>query len=358
MLNRKNILPVLLIAQIIVLKITSFFPQWIERIYSNGLYVYISNGSRILLGWIPFSVGDVIYFIVGFFILKWIFRKFKQTKTDKRQNWKTISLEILSFISVFYFLFHLLWTTNYHRVPLYQKMQIEKEYSDADLLDFTKKLIVKTNEIHGKIVKNDSLKVTFPYSQQQVFTANLKGYEKLSKQYPFFKYENPSIKKSLISLPLTYMGFAGYLNPFTNEAQVNDMLPMPNFPTTTAHEMAHQLGYASESEANFIGYLASIKNDDLYYQYSGYSFALKYCLRNWKIRDKKTLDQLLPTIHPGILKNYEESQQFWDQYESFVETGFKIFYDHFLKFNQQKDGLDSYSKFVDLMVNYYKLETL
>ena len=358
MLTRKNILPYLLIVQIIILKIVSFFPEWIERIYSNGLYVYLSNFSRIVLGWIPFSVGDLIYFIVGFFILRWIFRKFKQKKTNQKQNWKSISLEILSFISVFYFLFHLLWATNYHRVPLFEKMQIQKEYSDADLLDFTKKLIVKTNAIHSKIVTNDSLKVTFPYSQQQVFVANLNGYINLSKQYPFFKYENPSIKKSLISLPLTYMGFAGYLNPFTNEAQVNDMLPMPNFPTTAAHEMAHQLGYASESEANFIGYLASIKNDDLYYQYSGYSFALKYCLRNWKIRDKKILEQLLPTIHPGILKNYEESQQFWDQYESFVETGFKIFYDHFLKFNQQKDGLDSYSKFVDLMVNYYKLEAL
>lgn len=358
MLTRKNILPYLLIVQIIVLKIASFFPEWIERIYSNGLYVYISNGSRILFGWIPFSLGDLIYFIVGFFILRWIFTKFKQRKTNQKQNWKTISLEILSFISVFYFFFHLLWATNYHRVPLFEKMKIQKEYSDADLLDFTKKLIVKTNAIHSQIVKNDSLKVSFPYSHQQVFAANLKGYENLSKQYPFFKYENASVKKSLISLPLTNMGFAGYLNPFTNEAQVNDMLPMPNFPTTAAHEMAHQLGYASESEANFIGYLASIKNENLYYQYSGYSFALKYCLRNWKIRDEKILDQLLPTIHPGILKNYEESRQFWDQYESFIETGFKIFYDHFLKFNQQKDGLDSYSKFVDLMVNYYKLEPL
>jgi capsule polysaccharide export protein KpsC/LpsZ len=46
--------------------------------------------------------------------------------------------------------------------------------------------------------------------------------------------KNRSVKKSLLSLPLTYMGFAGYLNPFTNEAQVNDKIPMYNFPTTTS----------------------------------------------------------------------------------------------------------------------------
>jgi len=356
--SRKKILAVLLLVQIIALKIASFFPEWIERFYSNGLYVYISDFSRKMLGWISFSVGDVIYFIVGFFIVRWIFRKFQKKKTGEKQNWKTVSLEILSFLSVFYFLFHLLWATNYHRVPLFEKLHIEKEYSDAELLAFTTKLIEKTNEIHSKIVKTDSQKVVFPYSQQQVFNDNVKGYSNLSKQYAYFKYENSSVKKSLISLPLTYMGFSGYLNPFTNEAQVNDMVPMANFPTTAAHEMAHQLGYASESEANFIGFLASINNDDLYYQYSGYSFALKYCIRNWKIRDEKVLKKLLSTIHPGILKNYDDSQKFWEQYETFIETGFKIFYDNFLKLNQQKDGLDSYSKFVDLMVNYYKTETL
>ena len=41
-------------------------------------------------------------------------------------------------------------------------------------------------------------------------------------------------------------------------------------------------------------------------------------------------------------------------YETFIESGFKIFYDNFLKFNRQKDGLESYSKFVNLMVNYYQ----
>jgi hypothetical protein len=198
------------------------------------------------------------------------------------------------------------------------------------------------------------LKVVFPYSQEQVFDMNLKGYKLLSNEFSSFKYTNPSIKKSLISLPLSYMGFGGYLNPFTNEAQVNDKGPMYNFPTTVCHEMAHQLGYASESEANFIGFLASIKNENVYFQYSGYSYALRYCLRNWQIRDEKVFDELLKTIHPGILKNYQESVDFWKQYETFIETGFQVFYDNFLKFNQQKDGLGGYSKFVDLMVNYYK----
>jgi hypothetical protein len=150
------------------------------------------------------------------------------------------------------------------------------------------------------------------------------------------------------------MGFGGYLNPFTNEAQVNYLGPMYSFPMTTNHEMAHQMGYASESECNFIGFMSCIKNKDLYIQYSGYSMALRYCLNNWQVRNEKTFEELLKTIHPGILKNYQESQDFWKQYQTPIETGFHAFYDRFLKINQQKDGMDSYSKFVNLMVNYYK----
>jgi hypothetical protein len=349
-MKRSYFLPLFLLIQIIILKIIRFFPETVERFYSNGFYIYLSKFSRIVFGEIPFSIGDCIYFILILFALKWFWTKRKSWK----EEWKNNLLTVLSVLSVFYFFFHFLWALNYYREPLFEKMSIERDYTDADLLTFTKKLIAKTNAIQSQITKNDSLKVLFPYSQNQVFEMNQNGYKNLSKEYAFFTYSHLSIKKSLFSLPLTYMGFGGYLNPFTNEAQVNYLGPMYSFPMTTNHEMAHQMGYASESECNFIGFMSSIKNDNLYIQYSGYSMALRYCLGNWQVRNDEVLKQLLKTVHPGILKNYKESEDFWEQYQTPIETGFHAFYDRFLKINQQKDGMDSYSKFVNLMVNYYK----
>jgi hypothetical protein len=348
--KRKYILPILLLIQIVILKIIRFFPEYVEALYSNGLYRYISFASRIVLGKIPFSMGDCIYFALILQLVVWLWTKRKTWKLE----WKNNLLSILGTLSVFYFTFHLLWALNYYREPLFEKMAIERDYTDADLLAFTKKLIAKTNAIQSQITKNDSLKVVVPYSQNEVFEMNQNGYQNLAKEYNFFTYSHLSIKKSLFSLPLTYMGFGGYLNPFTNEAQVNYLGPMYSFPMTTNHEMAHQMGYASESECNFIGFLSSVKNDDLYIQYSGYSMALRYCLGNWQARDEKVLEQLLKTVHPGILKNYQESNDFWEAYQTPIETGFHAFYDRYLKINQQKDGMDSYSKFVNLMVNYYQ----
>jgi hypothetical protein len=347
--KQKHILPLFLFFQIIILQIIPFFPEYVERYYSNGLYPIIASFSRTTLGSIPFSVGDFIYFILIFFILKWLWFKRKTWKLD----WKNNALHVLSFISIFYFMFHLLWATNYYRQPLFEKMQIERDYSDEELLQFTEKLIAKTNAIQNTITKNNSSKVVFPYSQEQAFRMSLNGYKNLANTHSFFSYTNLSAKKSIISLPLTYMGFGGYLNPFTNEAQVNYLGPMYHFPSTTCHEMAHQLGFASETECNFIGFLASVKNDNLYFQYSGYSFALRYCLGNWEMRNKPVFDKLLKTVHPGILKNYQESKDFRAEHQTVLQTGFHFFYDNYLKLNQQKDGMESYSKFVNLMVNYY-----
>lgn len=353
-MNKKYILPLLLLVQVIIVNVLSLFPQFVEDFYSNGLFPYLSKGSRIIFGLLGFSLGDIIYGIALFFVLRWLWKKRKTWRREYKHN----LLGILSVFSIFYFLFHLLWALNYHRVPLNEKMGIDKEYTPDELVTFTKRLIVKVNEMHRVIETIDSVKVVNPYSIEEIYNRSLNGYTNLAKDFPYFAFTHESTKSSLISVPLSYMGFGGYLNPFTNEAQVNSKLPKYNLPTTACHEMSHQIGYASESEANFIGYMASIYNDDIYFQYSGYTFALKYCMRNIRKIDEKKADELVPLILPGVRANFEESEAFNKKYESFVETVFEYIYDNFLKLNKQEDGLETYSKFVGLLVNYYEEKEL
>ena len=352
-MKRKYLLPAFLVLQIVYLKLIAFFPEVVEQYYSNGLYLGISYFMRIALGWIPFSVGDLLY---GIAILILIFQLWKTRKTWK-QNWKNNLLQITSYLSVLYFVFHFLWALNYYRVPLFEKMHIQREYSDVDLENFTQRLIAKTNEIHFKITQNANQKVTNPESIEAIFISSSNGYQNLQKEYPFI-YTHSSKKQSLFSLPLTYMGFAGYLNPFTNESQVNYKLPRFSLPNVVCHEMAHQIGYASESECNFIGFLAGIKNKDLYFQYSAYCNALRYCMMNIAMKDEEKYNSLKLKINPGIIENYIENDAFWKQYDTIIDKGFHAFYDQFLKMNQQKDGMESYSKFVDLLVNYYNTKPL
>jgi hypothetical protein len=76
--NRKYILPLFLLFQILFLKVLAFFPQVVESYYSNGLYIFTSRLERTVLGKIPFSFGDILYGILIIYILTSIWKAKKK----------------------------------------------------------------------------------------------------------------------------------------------------------------------------------------------------------------------------------------------------------------------------------------
>lgn len=350
--KKKTIIALLLIPQILLVKLLSNFPEFVERFYSNGLYEWLSKIFRFVLGWLPFSFGDLLYALCIIYVVRWFFLNRRRLRKDTK-NWV---IDVLATLSLFYFAFHLFWGMNYHRLPLHKSLKLERDYTTEELIEVTKKLIERSNAFHASLAINDSLAVKLPYSKAEIFKMTPQGYENLKTIFPHLEYHPRSIKKSLFSYPLTYMGFSGYLNPFTNEAHVDGLIPLYKFPTTSAHEIAHQLGYAAENEANFIGFLASIKNDDTYFKYAGYTFGLRFCLNEIYRRDEARYESMVKTVNTGILKNYEEVRIFWEAHENPTEPFFKLFYGNFLKANNQSKGMESYSYVVALLVNYFENE--
>jgi hypothetical protein len=346
-----KILTIILVIQWALIQLLAMYPKLIESFYSNGLYKFISNILRFILGWVPFSIGDAFYFLLILFIFYSIFIFFRQ----KNYNIKNVFFKIVGLLSVIIFFFNLNWGLNYLRPPLTTTLQISNTpYSTSELINFTKALILKTNEIQQHITKNDTVVVSNPYKKKVLRAMAFNAYKQLAKKNSIFTYNNFSVKSSLFSVPLTYMGFAGYLNPFTNEAQVNYLIPKNAYPATVCHEMAHQIGIASESGANFVGYLAAINSKDYYFNYAGYLTALKYCLYELYNKNPKKYNLLKNTVNKGILKDIQQNQAFWRKYQNWSEKYFKNFYNLFLKVNKQKDGLKEYNKMVYLLINYYK----
>jgi hypothetical protein len=348
MLTKKQLIALSIIPQIVLVKLLTNFPNTVESIYSNGLFKWSSKLLHYAFGWIPFSFGDVVYTILGIYALRWLYVNRAKIRMNPL-GWLT---DILAVISIVYAAFHVLWAFNYYRLPLHENLNLKTDYSTEELIQVTQQLIVKTNALQLQLAKNDSSIVSFPMSKTQLLAQVPEGFENLSKSYPHLKYHPKSLKTSLYSVPLTYMGFSGYLNPFTNEAQVDYLLPKFRFPSTASHEVAHQLGYAAENEANFIAYLATTRHPDLYFQYSGNAFALGHCLNDLYRRHPSEYEQILKTIHSGVLKNFKEVREFWESYQNPSEVLFKSSYNQFLKANNQAQGIESYSYVVALIVNY------
>jgi len=318
----------------------------IENYYSTLFYKFSSQISLFIFGKLTFSLGDVLYLTLPL-ILWYILKK----KNTRRQNLKNI----FQFIATLYILFHFQWGLNYHRIPLQEKLLIKKKYELSSLVKVTELFIENTNSVHRKISKNDTLPVVLNHKiNEELFLESIESVKRLRKEnitndYPF----KISIKKSLFSTPLSYMGFNGYINPLTLEAQINTNTPKLYLPTTICHEIAHQIGYSAEDEANFIGIMAAIKSKNIFISYSGNVQALKYFLNEIYKIDKIKFDSLIIKVNRGIIKNIRQADKQLNEYNNPFETYFKGFYGMFLKANDQKEGIKSYNMVVSLLVNYY-----
>ena len=361
--KRNKILTLLLFVQIGLVYLLSNFPDFIERVYSNGIYIYLSIFFRSILGWIPFSIGDIIYAYLIFLILRFIIRIFKKNG----RSLSSLFFQAFANLSIFYFCFYFFWALNYSRPPITYSLQLEisksslstGKYDIEKLKLLSDKLIYKIKVLQKELALNDTLAVVVPYSSKEILNLTSNGYQNLSKIFNQFRYERVSLKKSMFSLPITYMGFAGYFNPLTGEAQVDYLIPKVSLPMTCSHEVAHQLGIASESEANFIGFLAANFNSDKYFQYSAILAALRYTLFDIYRYDENLYREYISKLPLGVIKNFKESDEFWEKYQNPAEPFFKMFYDNYLKMNQQKDGLKSYNQMVELLIAYddkYKLK--
>ena len=109
-----------IIPQIIVVKMLSFFPDFIERVYSNGLYILISKIMRFAFGWLPISFGDIVYTLAGFYVIRWLIINRKRIRTDTKKWFRDVFVDV----SLLYFSFHLLWGMNYYRLPLHEQLNM------------------------------------------------------------------------------------------------------------------------------------------------------------------------------------------------------------------------------------------
>jgi hypothetical protein len=156
----------------------------------------------------------------------------------------------------------------------------------------------------------------------------------------------------------------GYYFPFTMEANYNRVMYITNKPATMCHELAHLRGYLLEDEANFIGFLACIHSDDVFFRYSGYLSVLNY-LDNDFYRALGENRQLYME-QPKILTQVSDDNVFvttaqwerieregWFQTEE-VDAVTDTIIDANLKANGIKDGIKSYSRVVTLVLQYYE----
>src|SRR5690606_12121858 len=167
----------------------------------------------------------------------------------KRKVFIRLATLALRFVAIFYLWFNLSWGLCNYQTPLHAKLNIPTQYTSADLQNETCRLIDLVNQLQQE-VSADRQTIEIDSDLEKFSSSCNDGHQKIRNKIQFPVKHISRVKPSLYSQAITKMGFGGYFNPFTHENQVNTEVPAVCLCVTTAHEIAHQLGYASESEAN------------------------------------------------------------------------------------------------------------
>lgn len=338
---------------ILLIKIFSLFPEAVERYYSNGFYQHISRFQRLILGWIPVSFGDLLYAAAGLFLAYAIIKtgwRFSKRKIPK--EWIFYSIRRMIRIAlVIYAWFNISWGLNYNRLGIAIQMQLDTHEPDsAEFFRLARDLSAELNAL-APLAKDSVNKVQ---KKPVLFKGAINAYDVLDNRFPVFGYTYPSVKASMYSYLGNYLGFTGYYNPFTGEAQVNTTVPNFLRPFISCHEIGHQLGYAKEYEANMAAFLSASSSQDPVFRYSVYFEMYAYTRPYLRYVDSMALKQLDSSLHPIVVNDFRELRAFLDAHENPVEEVVDLFYSQYLRLNEQPAGRFSYNQVVLLLTGYYR----
>lgn len=344
--------PIIMFINIVFMR----FPGFVEKYYSNTIDKAIRQALSHITSVFPTSFAEflvpllaiiLIYFIVALLISirkKVFFKKLVNT---------------LVYASILYILFMVLWGFNYNRYSFDRLagLKVEKS-SKEELYSLCEKLIDKANNLRPFLKEDSKGVMTITGGYKNVFKREQLGYDEASKLYPELggKYGPP--KRILLSEEMSYTGITGIYIPYTAEANVNINETDFMLPSTVAHEMAHQRGFAREDEANYIAYVVCTKHPDLDFQYSGVMLAVTYSMDALAEVDMEGYKKLVKKYSEGVKRDLINESQYWAKYNGNVQDFTNNMNNTYLKSNGQQDGVKSYGKMVDLLLAEYKSKGL
>lgn len=333
------------------------FPNFIEKVYSRGINHFTTMIISQLTGLFPFSVVEIGLYALILFVLFDLFYHFYLLIKQPKQWKKTLvslCLPLLNIACLLWIILSSTWLLNYSRVPLEVSLELKSsKHPKEDLTELYAYLISELNTLRPLVEEDKEGYMMIPGGYQSVFERVPKVYDNLSKQYPIFKGHYGKAKSILASPLMNYTGLTGIYAPFTREANINTAILPQTIPSTTLHEMGHQRGFAEEEACNFLAYLASTYSGDADIRYSGALLALACTSQALYKTQYDTLVLLNQTIDEKVMKDIQQNNDFWQSYEGQVEEVSSSINNSYLKANGISDGVESYGRMVDLLLDYY-----
>lgn len=373
--NRSLLIPLGVLAIAVVLNLIGWCsPSFCDWYVENVFPVWAETYGR-LTGIFSFSVGEWMLYAGAFLVmllLVWgtvegilcIVRKKKKGESGLTKGFILYLKFILWVAAIVSLEMTLTCFLQFHVSPLNERYPIgaktRDEYGLAELTVLRDYVVEQVNALSEEMERDE--KGYLVYEGDMKTEAKLQMH-RLSKDFPNLNGYYPDPKPFFFSDFFSQQYMMGYYFPFSMEANYNDKMYVINMPASMCHELSHLKGFLLEDEANFIGYLACVGSGDAFFRYSGYMSVLGYLDRDFYSAIGQ--DEAVYFSHPVICEQVIEDDKFlteeaWEEVEEdalldteMVKEASDKIVETNLTINGVSDGKVSYSRVVDLLLQYY-----
>ena len=344
----------------------SFFPDAVSEYFSFGLFQYIGLGLRFITSSTKLPIGEYVYLLlIIILIINIILSLYKLKNKINTITYRTYLFRFgkkltLKLIQL-YVVFMLIWGLNYQKSSPAKSfnLKMDTSYTEVQLDSLSLDLMEELNKTRQILSDSFIQKLEV----DQVFRNSILNYRQLKSRFPQLTIDKPVLKEAAFPSWGDYLGYLAFYQPITGEAIVRTDVPLLTLPYTSCHELAHQMGYASEAEANFIAFVVATESTDALLRYSMLLQMFTYCqsehlsliakagnFEKWKTivnRNKAMLD-------PKVIGDRKKIKDFFIQRQHLLIPASTSLYDQFLQLNKQAKGIKSYDEVLLWVLAYNK----
>lgn len=317
------------------------FPRAVETIYTQGFYRVLTRILTSITALFPFSISEAALYACLAVVFTLLFQMFRT------RAWQIPLRRLAQLVALGVTWFYVSWGLNYSRMPLAVQLDLPTVSSDSTAL--------RANVLWSLQTTN-ALWRPLPVWNMKALDAEIESCYRRAFEHLPLELMSGSRRPKFLLVPalFNYTQTSGMFGPFFHEVHLNsDLLPV-ELPFVLAHEKAHQMGFARESEANFLAALACFASRDSAINYSAH-FALvgRFARLGAQFADG---DSLLKSLRAEVKADFKAVRQRYQKYAGPISEISSATYDAYLKANQIKSGVANYGEVVELVMRWREKE--
>jgi len=315
----------------------------VEAWYARGVYPSLQPAVTGLSNQVPFAVFDVLVAGVLLGLGLAIARIVRGPRKGGRLSATArVVGNVIALAAIVYLAFLLLWGLNYRRVPLERRVDFSRgRVTPAAARSLTARVVGRVNALQRLLPR--AAWPDWPAVAKELSPS----YSRVQQQLGAAWTARPGVPKwSLLSFYFERAAVDGMPDPFLLEVLVNRSLLPFERPAVLAHEWAHLAGYAGESEASFVGWLACLQGPPAA-EYSAHLSLLWHVLPGLPAPER---EGILRRLDPRARDDLRAIAARVASTSPAVRKVAWRAYDSYLKANRVEQGVRSYGEAVDLLI--------